>query len=319
MASEFLVDGDLFVEVVDNGDGGGIPARRRQVLSEANAQGRFDEVAFPFERLNGYNGVRQLYSRAGPCENVFGSAWGSSLNFEFVYDSSGSWMTPRWMDGTSDSPPTPSRLSRVSDNRVRLETFVPEPHRIDVSTTFTLVRPHYLDLETTMLAHPGSFQGDWLGLFWASYIRRPENKTTWFRARRDAGQPPEWVGSLEEQPPDRRAFAGEAEAGLLPGEPAPDGGLLHNIRPVRYVEPVFYGRWRNLMLEMMFETDQHLRLAIQPTGGGLPNPAWDFAVVVKDCRPGTPYAWKARVVFKPYVSPEDAWEEYRQWASPPER
>ena len=27
MASEFLVDGDLFVEVVDNNDGGGIPSK----------------------------------------------------------------------------------------------------------------------------------------------------------------------------------------------------------------------------------------------------------------------------------------------------
>ena len=319
MASEFLVDGDLFVEVVDNSDGGGIPPGRRQALGEANREGRFDDLAFPFERSNGYNGVRQLHSRHGPRENIFGSAWGSSLNFEFVYDSAGSAMTPRWVDGTTESPPTPSRLTRLDDRSVRLETFVPEPWRIDASTTFTLIPPHYLDVETTMVAHPGSFQGDWLGLFWASYIRRPEDKTTYFRARRAPGQPPEWVASLEEQPPDRRAFAAEAEAELVPGEPDPDGGLLHNIRPVRYVEPVFYGRWRNLMLEMMFKTDQSLRFAIQPVGGGLLNPAWDFAVVIKNCQPETPYAWQARVVFRPFVSPEDAWQEYEKWASAPGR
>ena len=37
MASEFLVDGDLFVEVVDNTDGGGIPPQRLQTLSQAHA------------------------------------------------------------------------------------------------------------------------------------------------------------------------------------------------------------------------------------------------------------------------------------------
>ena len=39
MASEFLVDGDLFVEVVDNTDGGGIPPQRLQTLGQAH-QGR---------------------------------------------------------------------------------------------------------------------------------------------------------------------------------------------------------------------------------------------------------------------------------------
>ena len=132
MASEFLVDGDLFVEVVDNNDGGGIPPKRLETLSRAHRDGTFDSTAFPFERSNGYNGVRQLYSRKGPQENIFRSGWGSSLNFEFVYDVSGATMTPRWLDGKNGSPPTPSRLTRLTDNSVRLETFVPEPHRVDV-------------------------------------------------------------------------------------------------------------------------------------------------------------------------------------------
>ena len=59
MASQFLIDGDLFVEVVDNNDGGGFPQKRVDELSQANRQGRFDDIAFPFERANGYNGVRQ--------------------------------------------------------------------------------------------------------------------------------------------------------------------------------------------------------------------------------------------------------------------
>ena len=47
MASQFLIDGDLFVEVVDNDDGGGFPRRRVEELSRANKEGRFDDVAFP--------------------------------------------------------------------------------------------------------------------------------------------------------------------------------------------------------------------------------------------------------------------------------
>ena len=51
MASEFLVDGDLFVEVVDNNDGGGIPPKRLQTLGQAHRDGSFDTTAFPFERF----------------------------------------------------------------------------------------------------------------------------------------------------------------------------------------------------------------------------------------------------------------------------
>ena len=111
MASQLLMDGDLFVEVVDNTDGGGIPQKRIEALSKANQEGKFNGVAFPFERANGYNGVRQLYSRHGPWENIFRSGWGSSLIFEFVYDSSGRSMSPRWVDGQMGSYPTPGQLS----------------------------------------------------------------------------------------------------------------------------------------------------------------------------------------------------------------
>ncbi len=315
MASEFLVDGDLFVEVVDNSDGGGIPPERFNELLRAYKEDRFDEVAFPFERSNGYNGVRQLYSRRGPRENIFGTAWSSSLNFETVYDAAGDRMTPRWMDGRLGSPPTPSKLIRIRENSVRLELSVPAPDRIDVATTFTLVAPHYLDLETAIKAHPGSFQGEWLGLFWANYIHGPEKKTTYFRARRGPEGSVEWIAMLAEAPPTKRVFAGEDELKLLPGEPDAKGGLFHNVRPSRFVEPVFYGRWRNMMLEMMFETDQNLRFAIQPTGGGAANPAWDFAIVIPRCRPLETYKWKARVVFKPFVNSDDVWQESKKWTS----
>ena len=221
-------------------------------------------------------------------------------------------MTPRWLDGKNGSPPTPSRLTRLTDNSVRLETFVPEPHRVDVTTTFTLASPHYIDWETTIVAHSNGFDGDWLGLFWASYIHAPENKTTYLRGRRNKDAPVEWIASLEESPPDPRVFASETDL-LLPTEPNPNGRLFHNIRPIRYAAPMFYGRWRNMMLEMMFKNEEDLRFAIQPTGGGLKNPAWDFALIIRDCEVLKPYHFSGRIVFKPFIGPEDAWKEYQGW------
>ena len=201
----------------------------------------------------------------------------------------------------------------MDDATVTLETSVQAPSRIDVETTFKLVAPHYIDLATVARAHPGSFTGDWLGLFWACYIRRPEVKTTYVRARPRPGAESDWVPTLAEPPHDARAFASERESPLLPNEPDPAGRLLHHIRPLRYVEPVMFGRWRGMVLALMLRTADHLRFAIQPTGGGPRNPAWDFGIVMKHCQVGDALRWNGRIVFKPDTGADDIWSEYQRW------
>ncbi len=312
MASQFLAAGDLFVEIVDNADAADPPKRDKPRMA-AIRDGSLDDGPFRFDRYDGYNGIRQLYSRHGPAENIFGASGSSSLNLEFVYDAAGSSFRPRWTDGRPESPPTPSTLTRVDDDAARLETRVQAPSRVDVRTTFTIVPPCYIDLTTTVHPHPSSFTGSWLGLFWASYLRRPDEKTTYLRARPATGGSSDWTPTLDAEPHDPRAFASEREEELLPNEPDPSGRLLHNIRPLRFAEPVIYGRWRNMALAMMVQTDDHLRFAIQPTGGGPRNPAWDFGIVIKDCQPGETYDWRGRIVFKPYEGPESVWTEYEKW------
>lgn len=312
MGTQFLTAGDLFVEVVDNSDASDPPTRDDARMA-AIKDGTYEDGPYRFDRFTGYNGIRQLFSRHGPAENIFGVGGGSGLNFEFVYDADGSSFRPRWIDGRPGGEPTPSGLTRVDEATVVLTTNVQSPQRVDVQTTFKVVPPHYVDLETVMTPHPGSFTGDWVGLFWACYIRRPEVKTTYLRARTLAGGAGDWSATLAEPPHDARAFAAEREASLLPNEPDPAGRLLHNIRADRYVEPVMFGRWRNMALALMLRTDDHLRFAIQPTGGGPRNPAWDFGIVIKQCRAGEAYRWSGRMVFKPDRGSDDIWSEYQRW------
>ena len=68
--------------------------------------------------------------------------------------------------------------------------------------------------------------------------------------------------------------------------------------PARYVHPFFFGFWRDMMLELMIRSTGSLRFAIQPTGGGLMNPAWGFAILIADCQPLAQNNFKARAVFK---------------------
>ena len=94
MGSQFITAGDLFVEVVDNADASAPPARDEARMA-AIKDGSFEDGRYRFDRYNGYNGVRKLYSRHGPAENIFDVAGGSGLNFEFVYDAAGSSFRPR--------------------------------------------------------------------------------------------------------------------------------------------------------------------------------------------------------------------------------
>ena len=68
-----------------------------------------------------------------------------------------------------------------------------------------------------------------------------------------------------------------------------------------------------MMLELMFKSTESLRFVIQPTGGGLTNSAWDFAILIQNWQPLTHFTFSARVVFKPFVSREDAWGEFQNW------
>jgi hypothetical protein len=46
----------------------------------------------------------------------------------------------------------------------------------------------------------------------------------------------------------------------------------------------------------------------------LPRPAWDFQYVLRKLERGKEYGFKARLVWKKFVSPEDCLKEYEAWA-----
>ena len=47
----------------------------------------------------------------------------------------------------------------------------------------------------------------------------------------------------------------------------------------------------------------------------LKRPAWDFQYVIHRVESGKPYGFRARLVWKKWVSPEDCLAEYERWAA----
>ena len=56
-----------------------------------------------------------------------------------------------------------------------------------------------------------------------------------------------------------------------------------------------------------------IRFSQSPDGGGKLNPAWDFQYLIPSPEGGKRYSFKARIIYKPFVSENDIAEEYRNW------
>ncbi len=63
----------------------------------------------------------------------------------------------------------------------------------------------------------------------------------------------------------------------------------------------------------MFESSEVIRFSQSPTGGGKTNPAWDFQLLIPNLREGIEYSYRARIIYKPFISAEDITLEYFSW------
>jgi hypothetical protein len=70
---------------------------------------------------------------------------------------------------------------------------------------------------------------------------------------------------------------------------------------------------------MMFDSEPGaIRFSLSPSSGGPvkpgTNPAWDWQFIVHDYEVGGHYGYKARLVYKKWVSREDVVAEYEKWS-----
>jgi len=88
----------------------------------------------------------------------------------------------------------------------------------------------------------------------------------------------------------------------------------------RYTKPFYYGLTAHgmvymLMFDRAYTPEDEIRFSIFKFKlKKHPRPAWDYEYVIHKVKTGREYGYKARVVFKKFVSPEDCLKEYEDWA-----
>ena len=90
---------------------------------------------------------------------------------------------------------------------------------------------------------------------------------------------------------------------------------MYGLASARYTAPLFCGVVQKMVLAMMFEPspDLELRFALNATGAGPGCPAWDYQALVPRPRAGRRYAFRLRVVFKPFAGLDEVLGIYRRW------
>lgn len=264
-----------------------------------------DNTAFPPDHRAGYNGIAQLY-HVRQDSGIFVPAF-AGFNLEHIFggDSLHQLFEPRLH---------PMSLFRKSENEVVLYQGPTPLSAVESLTSFKVVAPHYIDVTFECVLHDlDFFAHDYAGMFWASYIQNPADRKIYFRGMDDHDTQPRWVGAWSEEhgvSSTHRSvdddhdffFAGNFNA-----------RLANHFSEYRFTEPFFFGRYGDMMLGFMFDAAEVIRFSQSPTGGGRLNPAWDFQYLIASPREGRKYGFKARMVYKPFISETDMAEEYKRW------
>lgn len=261
----------------------------------------------------GYNGLFQLSTPTHPA-NPFVPAY-AGLNLEHYFDG-----RPRSPQASVFFEPrhAPMALHQLSSTVAELHQAPTPVYGVASVTRFELKEPYYIDVNYRATPTHNRFTGDFLGIFWASYINAPEDKSIYFRGTDSPSAPPRWLQFSTQLHGRDASVLPLAATAPLPSADDP-ASLYRNPSPLRYTEPFFYGRIGDMVLVYIFQPNPHLRFAQSPTGGGRTpagddtNPAWDFQLLIPHPQPKQEYVLNLRLVYKPWAGRADVLAEVKKY------
>ena len=258
-----------------------------------------DDDVLPGHRA-GYSGVGSLTHERRP-DNLFVPAY-AGLNFEHIHDGTNQ---PR--EVLYEPRNAPMELRVIDEFAAELYQ-PPTPHwGLESCQRFRLLDDGTIDLTIECVPRKAAFRNGYIGLFWASYINRPESTDVHFVGfdEREAGRVARWlrattpshgVDAVHVSETDERAFAHDADFPLT---------LVFNRSRWRFAEPWYFGVSGGMAFVQMFRAADGVRFAQSPSGGGNGNPAWDFQFFIPQPQVGRLYRFKVRAAYLRYRLPDE--------------
>jgi len=260
----------------------------------------------------GDNGIHRLVHRTEPVPLFVPAVAGFNLEHIFdgdqelrdVGDSRQLFFEPR---------KAPMTFRRLSESEAELYQPPTPTFQLESWTRFRLVAPHFIDFSFRCKPTQNVFRHGYIGLFWASYINAPEDKSMYFRGDQRWQQlctPRHYHGSTVVPRDDSLDLTFTSDL---------RDTLYKNFSPLRFDEPFFYGLFRQHMLIVMFEDSAGIRFAHSPSGGGTnaelqtTNPAWDFQFIIPAYKVRREYGFRARAVYRERCPRAEVLREFQDW------
>ncbi len=250
----------------------------------------------------GYSGVAKL-THTKHKENLFVPGI-AGLNYEHIHDGT---VQPR---KTLFEPRNAPMQLRVIDERTVELYQAPTPkYRLESVLRYQLIGDNTIEMTLECIPRERAFTNNYVGLFWASYIHKPESKDIHFmgfpNAEANSDKPkgkPVWIRGITPSHGvdathvrwnDKRRFAHDEDFPLT---------LVFNRSKHQYVVPMYYGVSNNMAWICMFREKDKMRLSQSPSGGGNGNPAWDFQYYIPDYKINMRYQMVMRAKYVPFSS-----------------
>lgn len=254
----------------------------------------------------GYNGVASLSHRRRKDDLFVPSIAG--LNFEHIHDGTTAGLKEKF-----EPRKFPMQL-RVVD-RCTVEIYQPPTGnwKLESCGRYQLLEDGTIECTFECIPRAGGFRNGYIGLFWASYIHRPEQGMISFKGRpREEAGGPRWIEASSPMH-GTDSTHGPASFPALPSVNADFPLTLVN-HPSKYVytEPWYFGVSHGMAYVLMFRNRDRIWMAQSPSGGGPGNPAWDFQWFIADYRVGDAYGFVMRAAYLPYESREQIERDTRK-------
>ena len=266
------------------------------------------------EHRAGYNGIIAITSKSQP-DTPFVPAY-AGMNLEHYFDGSPRsdshiFFEPRYAEMT---------LARIDEQTVELYQPTTPSFQVESWTRFRAKEPNAIDFSFRCVPHRQDYVGGFLGIFWASYINGPVDKSLYFIDATSSLEQPLWRQLCTQQHNRDSTILHASDSTKLTFE----GGdtLFANESPLRYSAPFFYGRFRNMVLIYVFKPGCGVRFTHSPSGGGSTakgddtNPAWDYQLIVLDPIPGQEYRLEGRLIYNVWTDREDVLAEVSKFLAP---
>ncbi len=256
-----------------------------------------DDAVLPGHRA-GYSGVASL-SHTKRRENLFVPAV-AGLNFEHIHD--GTVQDRRILFEPRNAP---MELRVIDASTVELYQ-KPTPHYgLESCTRYRLLDDGAIEMRFECIPRRAAFVNGYVGLFWASYIHRPESLDIHFRGH-GANEAPagRWIRGVTPAHGQLSTHLASDDRRQLVHDPAFPLTLVFNRSNYRYREPWYFGVSHGMAFVQMFRPKDRIRISQSPSGGGQGNPAWDFQYMILGYEVGHCYQMVMRAMYVPYQSPE---------------